>query len=73
MDTLLRQAVEVARSRGRKIGICGQAPSDYPEMAKFLVQCGIDSLSLNADTVIKTRLLVAKTESELGIKTKEGN
>jgi pyruvate,water dikinase len=69
---LLRQAVEVARSRGKKIGICGQAPSDYPEMAKFLVQCGIDSLSLNSDTVIKTRLLVAKTEAELGIKVKEG-
>jgi pyruvate,water dikinase len=70
---LLRQAVEVARSRGRKIGICGQAPSDYPELAKFLVQCGIDSLSLNSDTVIKTRLFVAKTEADLGIDVKEGN
>jgi len=70
---LLRQAVETARSKGRKIGICGQAPSDYPEMTRFLVQCGIDSLSLNADTVIKTRLLVADTEASLGIKLPEGN
>jgi len=68
---LLARAVDAARGRGRKIGICGQAPSDYPEMAKFLVECGIDSLSLNADTVIKTRLLVAKTEKELGIQPRE--
>jgi hypothetical protein len=40
--------------RGRKVGICGQAPSDYPEFARFLVTCGIDSISLNPDTVLKT-------------------
>jgi len=70
---LLAQAVETARKKGKKIGICGQAPSDYPEMTRFLVQCGIDSLSLNADTVIKTRLLVADTEKSLGIKITGGN
>ena len=69
---LLRQAVETARRKGKKIGICGQAPSDYPEMTRFLVQCGIDSLSLNADTVIKTRLLVADTEKSLGIRMPGG-
>jgi pyruvate,water dikinase len=36
------------------VGICGQAPSDYPEFARFLVTCGIDSISLNPDTVLKT-------------------
>ena len=69
---LLRQAIEVARSRGRKIGICGQAPSDFPEIARFLVECGIDSMSLNPDTVLKTRLLVAETENGLGIKPQDG-
>jgi len=47
----------------RKIGICGQAPSDFPEFAEFLVECGIDSISLNPDTVVKTRLLVAEKEN----------
>ncbi|MFQ5892395.1 MAG: phosphoenolpyruvate synthase, partial [Candidatus Methanofastidiosia archaeon] len=64
---LIAQVIEVARERGRKIGICGQAPSDFPEFAEFLVECGIDSMSLNPDTVIKTRLDVAKKERELGI------
>ncbi|MCD4778787.1 MAG: hypothetical protein K8R12_07420, partial [Desulfobacterales bacterium] len=54
--------------RGKKIGICGQAPSDFPEFATFLVECGIDSMSLIPDTVIKTRLAVAEKERELGIK-----
>ncbi|MFM8004381.1 MAG: putative PEP-binding protein, partial [Dolichospermum sp.] len=47
---------------GRKIGICGQAPSDYPEFARFLVAQGIDSISLNPDSVIKTMLEIAKAE-----------
>ncbi len=50
----------------RKVGICGQAPSDFPEFAEFLVECGIDSISLNPDTVIKTRLTIAETEKRLG-------
>jgi len=62
---LVRHVIEVARRKGRKIGICGQAPSDFPEFAEFLVECGIDSISLNPDTVIKTRLLVAEKEKEL--------
>jgi pyruvate,water dikinase len=55
------------KSKGRKIGICGQAPSDFPEFAEFLVECGIDSISLNPDSVIKTRLLIASKEKALGI------
>ncbi len=49
----------------RKIGICGQAPSDFPEFAAFLVDCGIDSISLNPDTVIKTTLRIAEEEKKL--------
>jgi pyruvate, water dikinase len=64
---LVRQVIQVAKEKGRKIGICGQAPSDFPDFAEFLVECGIDSISLIPDTVIKTRLLVAKKEKELGI------
>ena len=62
---LVKQVIDVAKRRGRKIGICGQAPSDYPEFAEFLVECGIDSMSLNPDTVIKTKLLVAEKEKKL--------
>jgi len=65
---LVKQVIDVAMKKGRKIGICGQAPSDFPDFAEFLVECGIDSMSLIPDTVIKTRLLVAKKEKELGIK-----
>ena len=64
---LVAQIIKVAKKRGKKIGICGQAPSDYEEFAEFLVECGIDSISLNPDTVIKTRLKIAEKERELGI------
>jgi pyruvate,water dikinase len=64
---LVRHVIEVAKVKKRKIGICGQAPSDFPDFADFLVECGIDSMSLIPDTVIKTRLAIAKKEKELGI------
>jgi len=64
---LVASVIEVAKAKGRKIGICGQAPSDFPEFATFLVECGIDSMSLNPDTVVKTKLDIAKKEKELGI------
>ena len=51
---MLAWAIQAAKRTGRKIGICGQAPSDYPEVARFLVEQGIDSLSLNPDAVIRT-------------------
>ena len=62
---MVRQVITVAKRRGKKIGICGQAPSDFPEFATFLVECGIDSISLIPDTVIKTRLAIAKKEEEM--------
>lgn len=49
---LIRQVIAVARKKGKKIGICGQAPSDYPDFAAFLMEAGIDSISLNPDSVI---------------------
>jgi len=64
---LIKKAIEVARKNNRKIGICGQAPSDFPDFAEFLVECGISSISLNPDTVIKTKLAIHKKEKELGI------
>ncbi len=65
---LIREVIQEAKKAGRKIGICGQAPSDFPDFAAFLVECGIDSMSLTPDTIVKTRLLVAEKEKELGIK-----
>ncbi|MFH1403419.1 MAG: phosphoenolpyruvate synthase [Candidatus Altiarchaeota archaeon] len=64
---MVSQVIKVANEKGRKIGICGQAPSDYPEFAEFLVECGINSISLNPDTVIKTRLRIAEKEKQMGI------
>jgi pyruvate, water dikinase len=63
---LVQMAIATAKAKGRKIGICGQAPSDYPEFAKFLVEQGIDSMSLNPDSVLKTLLMVAEVEEGLG-------
>ena len=65
---LVRQVIQVAKKAKKKIGICGQAPSDFPDFAEFLVECGIDSMSLTPDTAVKTRLLVAEKEKALGIK-----
>ena len=67
VKTLIRMAIETAHRCGRKIGICGQAPSDHPEFARFLVELGIDSISLNPDAVISTRLGIAQIEKELGV------
>ena len=64
---LVKQVIEVAHAHEprRKVGICGQAPSDFPEFAEFLVECGIDSMSLNSDAVIPTRLAIAEVEKRI--------
>lgn len=62
---MVKLAIDAAKKYNRKIGICGQAPSDYPEFARFLVEQGIDSMSLNPDSVLKTMLEVAKVEQQL--------
>jgi pyruvate,water dikinase len=66
VKTMIKMAVEGARRNGRHSGLCGQAPSDYPEMAEYLVEIGIDSMSLNPDTVLQTTQLVLDLEKRLG-------
>jgi pyruvate,water dikinase len=64
-DAVMRtiaQVIRAAHAANRKIGICGQAPSDYPDFARFLVTEGIDSLSLNPDSLLKTRVAIVELE-----------
>ena len=68
---LIKQVIHVAHKYKRKVGICGQAPSDHPEFAEFLVKEGIDSISLNPDTVVSTRERIAHVEKTLGKKGKK--
>jgi pyruvate,water dikinase len=63
---LIRLAIEGAHRNGRPIGICGQAPSDHPDFAEYLVRLGIDSISLDPDTVLATTERVLRLEVELG-------
>ena len=63
---MVKEIIHICRGKGKYIGICGQAPSDHPEFAKFLVEEGIESMSLNPDTVIKTTIAVAEEEKRLG-------
>jgi pyruvate,water dikinase len=62
---MISMVIEAARAKGRKIGICGQAPSDYPEFAQFLVEQGINSISLSPDTLLKTTSAILETEKRL--------
>ena len=62
----MKQAVEGARRNRRHVGICGQAPSDYPEVAQYLVENGIDSMSLTPDSVLRTMRAVLEVERRLG-------
>jgi len=64
VERMIVQAIDAAHRAGKKIGICGQAPSDYPEFARFLVERGITSISLNPDTVIQTTSTILNAESE---------
>ena len=61
----IASVIRDAKAAGRKIGICGQAPSDYPEFARFLVECGIDSISLNPDAVLRTTMDLLEIEAGL--------
>ncbi len=62
VTSMIATVIREAKARGRKIGICGQAPSDHPEFARFLVEQGIDSISLNPDAVLRTTLQVLDVE-----------
>ncbi|MBI3036981.1 phosphoenolpyruvate synthase [Candidatus Woesearchaeota archaeon] len=62
---MVKHVIEVAKKKKRKIGICGEAPSTYEDFAKFLVDCGIDSISLSPDAVVRTLMVVAKKEKRM--------
>ena len=64
----IAEVIRKAKKNKKKIGICGQAPSDFPDFAQFLVRQGIDSISLNPDTIIKTTFKIAEQEKKLKIK-----
>jgi pyruvate,water dikinase len=66
VKTLIRQTIEGAHRNGRHVGICGQAPSDYPDMAQYLVECGVDSLSVTPDTLLEVTRNVLAVEQRLG-------
>jgi pyruvate, water dikinase len=65
VKAMIRLAVEGAKRNGKHIGLCGQAPSDYPEMAEFLVETGIESISLNPDVALETTQRILATEARL--------
>ena len=62
---LIKEAVKVCKEKGKYSGICGQAPSDFPDFAEFLVDIGIESISLNPDSMIKTMLMVSEKEKKI--------
>ena len=66
VTTLIEQVIETAHAAGKKVGICGQAPSDYPEFATLLVRLGIDSISLSPDSFIRTARTIASAEEVSG-------
>ncbi len=65
VKALISAVIRASKSAGRKVGICGQAPSDYPEFARFLVEEGIDSISLNPDAVMRTTLTILEAEESI--------
>jgi len=66
VKAMIRQTIEGARRNRRHVGICGQAPSDYPEMAEYLVELGIDSISVTPDTLLAVTRQVLAVEARLG-------
>jgi pyruvate,water dikinase len=61
---MIRYLIRVAHKAGRKVGICGEAPSNYPDFASFLVEAGIDSISLNPDSLVGVKRHVARVEKK---------
>ncbi|HEU4464414.1 MAG TPA: phosphoenolpyruvate synthase, partial [Gemmatimonadota bacterium] len=65
VKAMIREVIVAAKETGTKVGICGQGPSDHPDFAEFLVECGIDSMSLNPDSVVTVKRRVAEAEARL--------
>ena len=72
VERMIAMVIEVAQRLGKKIGICGQAPSDYPEFARFLVERKISSISLNPDTIVQTTQVIVEAEAHLQESTMPG-
>ncbi len=70
---MISQVIKTAKQHGRKIGICGQGPSDYPDFAQFLVEQGIDTISINPDAVLKTTKAIYEIEKKLGLHKEDEN
>ena len=62
---MISNVITEAHKAGAKIGLCGQAPSDHPEFAAFLVECGIDSISVSPDSFVAVKKSVADAEAKL--------
>ena len=62
---MISDVIAVARAKNKYIGICGQAPSDHPDFAQFLVERGIESISLNPDTILKTIISINEVENRV--------
>ena len=71
VEKMVAMAIDAAHRAGKKIGICGQAPSDYPEFARFLVERGITSISLNPDTVLQTTHIINEAEAALRVNSSD--
>lgn len=65
---MLEQLIRTAKRTGTKVGICGQGPSDHPDFAQFLVELGIDSISVTPDSLLKTRRAIAEVEQAVTMK-----
>ena len=59
---MIRQVIVAAHEADAKVGLCGQAPSDYPEFAEFLIECGIDSISVSPDSFVAVKRVVVDAE-----------
>ena len=66
VKALIKQVVDVAKRKNKYIGICGQAPSDHPELCDFLVDIGISSISVSSDRLLQTILRIAEHERAIG-------
>ena len=68
VEWMIRNVITEAHSAGAKVGLCGQAPSDHPEFAEFLVGCGIDSMSVSPDSFVAVKRHVAAAEARARIR-----
>jgi len=65
VERIIAHLIKVAHRNGVTVSICGEGPSNLPDFAEFLVRCGIDSISVNNDAVVRTRQLVASLEQKI--------